>query len=48
MSPPLWTENGAYVALSHKGTRDYTLIFPPGWKARAVKWLVKVLIRLPG
>lgn len=45
MSEPCWTEHGAYVALSRKGTRQYTLIFT-GWKEKIISWVVRTLVKL--
>lgn len=41
---PCWTENGVYVAISEKGKRQYTLIAPPGWKARLIARIAKFLL----
>lgn len=45
MSAPLWTENGVYVAISEKGQRKYTLIWPPGWRAKLIRWLAIKLMK---
>lgn len=45
MSEPLWTETGVYVAISKGGKRQYTLIWPPGWRAWLIGYIARLLMK---